>query len=207
MSSEIIILSSARRFSPRSSSRPWSTSNSQGPAIVHIRRKRVTHFSVTPELSIIDRRTASAPLRDIVLARNQASPERATETRMASGVFGCWRFSRNERICGGRRDTIIFNEIGAPRTRDGTLNPSRTKRQYVWAKTGGLCWCCGAQLSRREEADTEVKKRLVFTADRPPPSSSPWRARSREQSACVQILQFRTRVHGASNNFGNGYRN
>jgi len=42
---------------------------------------------------------------------------------------------------------------------------ARIKRQYVWEKTGGLCWYCGARLYYREEADTEVKKPLVFTAD------------------------------------------
>ncbi len=79
---------------------------------------------------------------------------------------------------------IIFNEIGAPGTRDGTLNPPRTKRQYVWAKTGGLCWYCGAQLYRREEADTEVQKRLVFTADHLHPRAHGGRGRANKVPAC-----------------------
>src|SRR6266849_5639724 len=42
------------------------------------------------------------------------------------------------------------------------VNTPRIKWQYAWEKTGGLCWYCGARLYYREEADTKVKKRLVF---------------------------------------------
>ena len=45
------------------------------------------------------------------------------------------------------------------------LSVRRIKRQYVWAKSGGLCWYCGAQLYSRAEADTEIKKEFIFTAD------------------------------------------
>src|SRR5216683_6831854 len=70
------------------------------------------------------------------------------------------------------------------RARAGTLNPPRIKRQYVWAKTGGLCWYCGAQLYRREEADTEVQKRLVFTADHLHPRAHGGRGRANKVPAC-----------------------
>ena len=45
------------------------------------------------------------------------------------------------------------------------MDTPRTKRQYVWEKTGGFCWYCGARLYLREDADTELKKRLAFTVD------------------------------------------
>jgi 5-methylcytosine-specific restriction endonuclease McrA len=64
------------------------------------------------------------------------------------------------------------------------LNRPRIKRQYVWAKTGGLCWYCGAQLYCREEADTEVKKRLIFTADHLHPRKYGGRGRANKVPAC-----------------------
>ena len=60
----------------------------------------------------------------------------------------------------------------------------RIKRQYVWEKTGGLCWYCGARLYYREEADTEVKKRLVFTADHLHPRAHGGRGRANKVPAC-----------------------
>jgi hypothetical protein len=46
------------------------------------------------------------------------------------------------------------------------VNTPRIKAANMfWEKTGGLCWCCGARLYYREQADTEIKKRLTFTAD------------------------------------------
>ena len=71
-----------------------------------------------------------------------------------------------------------------PRPRSGTLSPGRIRRQYVWAKTGGLCWYCGVQLYRREEADTEVRKRLVFTADHVHPRAHGGRGRENKVPAC-----------------------
>jgi hypothetical protein len=81
-------LSSARRFSPRSSSRPWSTSNSQGPAIVHIRRTRVTHFSVTPELSIIDRAHCFGAAEGHSACSKPSQPR--ARDRHQNGVGGFW---------------------------------------------------------------------------------------------------------------------
>jgi 5-methylcytosine-specific restriction endonuclease McrA len=68
--------------------------------------------------------------------------------------------------------------------RPGRLSPSRIKRQYVWAKTGGLCWYCGVQLYRRDEADTEVTKRLVFTADHLQARAHGGRGRANKVPAC-----------------------
>lgn len=64
------------------------------------------------------------------------------------------------------------------------MNLPRIKRQYVWAKSGGLCWYCGAQLYSREEADTEVKKRLIFTADHLHPRKYGGRGRANKVPAC-----------------------
>src|SRR5713101_7112037 len=64
------------------------------------------------------------------------------------------------------------------------VNMPRVKRQYVWQKTGGLCWYCGARLYYREEADTEVKKRLVFTADHLHPRAHGGRGRANKVPAC-----------------------
>jgi 5-methylcytosine-specific restriction endonuclease McrA len=64
------------------------------------------------------------------------------------------------------------------------VNTPRIKRQYVWEKTGGLCWYCGARLYYREEADTEVKRRLVFTADHLHPRAHSGRGRANKVPAC-----------------------
>jgi len=68
------------------------------------------------------------------------------------------------------------------------VDTPRIKRQYVWEKTGGFCWYCGARLYLREDADDELKKRLVFTVDHMHPR-----------------VHGGTRAGGASNNFGNGF--
>jgi hypothetical protein len=60
----------------------------------------------------------------------------------------------------------------------------RIKRQYVWAKSGGLCWYCGAQLYSRAEADTEVKKEFIFTADHLHPRKYGGRGRANKVPAC-----------------------
>jgi 5-methylcytosine-specific restriction endonuclease McrA len=84
------------------------------------------------------------------------------------------------------------------------LNSQRIKRQYVWAKTGGRCWYCGARLYRREQADTELKKRLVFTADHLHPRFHGGRGRANKVPACKycnshkssrSVEQFRLWVH------------
>ena len=64
------------------------------------------------------------------------------------------------------------------------MNTPRIKRLYVWEKTGGLCWYCGARLYYREEADTKVKRRLVFTADHLHPRVHGGRGRANKVPAC-----------------------
>ena len=64
------------------------------------------------------------------------------------------------------------------------MNTPRIKWQYAWEKTGGLCWYCGARLYYREEADTKVKKRLVFTADHLHPRAHGGRGRANKVPAC-----------------------
>ena len=66
----------------------------------------------------------------------------------------------------------------------GSLSVRRIKRQYVWAKSGGLCWYCGAQLYSRAEADTEVKKDFIFTADHLHPRKYGGRGRANKVPAC-----------------------
>ena len=83
------------------------------------------------------------------------------------------------------------------------VDTPRTKRQYVWEKTGGFCWYCGARLYLREDADDELKKRLVFTVDHLHPrvhGAAVVRIKCRRVSTVT-----RTRAGGASNNFGNGF--
>src|SRR5215471_6496069 len=64
------------------------------------------------------------------------------------------------------------------------MSVRRIKRQYVWAKSGGLCWYCGAQLYSRAEADTEVKKEFIFTADHLHPRKYGGRGRANKVPAC-----------------------
>jgi hypothetical protein len=66
----------------------------------------------------------------------------------------------------------------------GSLSVRRIKRQYVWAKSGGICWYCGAQLYSRAEADTEVKKKFIFTADHLHPRKYGGRGRANKVPAC-----------------------
>jgi len=70
-----------------------------------------------------------------------------------------------------------------------TLNLQKLRRKYLWVKSGGLCWYCGAQLYSPEEANTEAKK-TTYLHCRPRSCSITWRARPDEQSAWVQVLQF-----------------
>src|SRR5260370_18307822 len=63
------------------------------------------------------------------------------------------------------------------------VNTPRIKWQYVWEKTGGLCWYCGARLYYRGEADTKDKKRLVFTAHHLHPRAHGGRGRANKAPA------------------------
>jgi 5-methylcytosine-specific restriction endonuclease McrA len=84
------------------------------------------------------------------------------------------------------------------------VNTPRIKRQYVWEKSGGRCWYCGARLHSRDEADAEFKKRLVFTADHLHPRAHGGRGRANKVPACKycnshkgsrSVEQFRQWVH------------
>lgn len=100
------------------------------------------------------------------------------------------------------------------------LKSGRIKRQYVWAKTGGFCWYCGARLYLREDADTELKKRLMFTVDHLHPRVHGGRGRANKVPACKycnshkswrSVEQFRewvrTRLSGqAKNTVPRGWR-
>jgi hypothetical protein len=83
------------------------------------------------------------------------------------------------------------------------VDTPRTKRQYVWEKTGGFCWYCGARLYLREDVDDELKKRLVFTVDHLHPRVHGGRGRANKVPACKYCNA--QRAGGASNNFGNGF--
>jgi hypothetical protein len=82
------------------------------------------------------------------------------------------------------------------------LSVKRIKRQYVWAKSSGLCWYCGAQLYSHAEADTAVKNEFIFTADHVHPRKYGGRGRANKVPACKYCNS--TRVHGVSKNFGSG---
>jgi HNH endonuclease len=64
------------------------------------------------------------------------------------------------------------------------LNSPKIKRKYVWTKSGGLCWYCGAQLYCPGEADSEFKKQFVFTTDHVHPRSHGGRGRANKVPAC-----------------------
>ena len=51
-------------------------------------------------------------------------------------------------------------------------------------KTGGFCWYCGARLYLREDADDELKRRLVFTVDHLHPRVHGGRGRANKVPAC-----------------------
>ena len=64
------------------------------------------------------------------------------------------------------------------------LNSPKIKRKYVWTKSGGLCWYCGAQLYCPGGADSEFKKQFVFTTDHVHPRSNGGRGRANKVPAC-----------------------
>jgi hypothetical protein len=100
------------------------------------------------------------------------------------------------------------------------MKSGRIKRQYVWAKTGGLCWYCGARLCLGEDADTELKKGLMFTVDHLHPRVHGGRGRANKVPVCKycnshkswrSVEQFRewvrTRLSGqAKNTVPRGWR-
>jgi HNH endonuclease len=68
---------------------------------------------------------------------------------------------------------------------DGSkMQPRKIRRRYVWAKTGGLCWYCGARLHRREQAATDLDKSLEFTVDHLRPRVYGGRGRDNKVPAC-----------------------
>src|SRR5262249_9688472 len=64
------------------------------------------------------------------------------------------------------------------------MNPRKIKREYVWSKSTGRCWYCGTQLYHSEQADTEDKRRCIFTADHFHPRSRGGRGRANKVPAC-----------------------
>src|SRR5438445_98643 len=72
------------------------------------------------------------------------------------------------------------------------VDTPRTKRQYVWEKTGGFCWYCGARLYLRKDADTELKKRLAFTVDHLHPRVHGGRGRANKVPACKYCNSHRS---------------
>ena len=72
----------------------------------------------------------------------------------------------------------------APLIRLKYVSSLKIKRKYVWTKSGGLCWYCGAQLYCPGEADTEYKKQFVFTTDHVHPRSNGGRGRANKVPAC-----------------------
>ena len=94
------------------------------------------------------------------------------------------RKSLRRRVLPGRR-SLRYNAHEPMGVRRGCqVDTPRTKRQYVWEKTGGFCWYCGARLYLREDADDELKKRLVFTVDHLHPRVHGGRGRANKVPAC-----------------------
>jgi hypothetical protein len=70
-------------------------------------------------------------------------------------------------------------------------------------KDCGFCWYCGARLYLREDADDELKERLVFTVDHLHPRVHGGRGRANKVPACKYCNSHKS--WRASNNFGNGF--
>ena len=84
---------------------------------------------------------------------------------------------------------LLFYFSPIPSTETGqlqelTLNSPKLRRQYLWMKSGARCWYCGARLYSPGEANTEVKKQLIFTADHVYPRSRGGRGRANKVPAC-----------------------
>jgi HNH endonuclease len=74
--------------------------------------------------------------------------------------------------------------LAASHAMELTLNLPKLRRKYLWVKSGGLCWYCGVRLYSPEEANTEAKKQLIFTADHVHPRSRGGRGRTNKVPAC-----------------------
>jgi 5-methylcytosine-specific restriction endonuclease McrA len=65
-----------------------------------------------------------------------------------------------------------------------TLTSPKLRRKYLWMKSGGRCWYCGARLYNPGEANTETKKQLILTADHVHPRSRGGHGRANKVPAC-----------------------
>ena len=65
-----------------------------------------------------------------------------------------------------------------------TLTSPKLKRKYLWMKTGGRRWYCGAQLCSSGDANTEAKKHIILTADHIHPRSLGGHGRTNKVPAC-----------------------
>jgi 5-methylcytosine-specific restriction endonuclease McrA len=65
-----------------------------------------------------------------------------------------------------------------------TLDSPKLKRKYLWMKSGGRCWYCGTRLYSPAEANTEIRKQLILTADHVHPRSRGGHGRANKVPAC-----------------------
>jgi hypothetical protein len=83
------------------------------------------------------------------------------------------------------------------------VDTPRTKRQYVWEKTGGFCWYCGhgytygRTLTTSSKSGSCLRSTICTLACM---AAAAVRTKCRRASTVT-----RTRARGASNNFGNGF--
>ena len=102
-------------------------------------------------------------------------------TACRANCAGRWSMSSSDSAVGWRSVTLkALGWHGIERT----LNSPKIKRKYVWTKSGGLCWYCGAQLYCQDEVDTECKRQFVFTTDHVHPRSNGGRGRANKVPAC-----------------------
>src|SRR5271156_21593 len=65
-----------------------------------------------------------------------------------------------------------------------TLDSPKLRRKYLWIKSGGRGWDCGAQLYHPGEADTATKRQLILTADHVHPRSRGGHGQANKVPAC-----------------------
>ena len=94
---------------------------------------------------------------------------------------GRWSMSSSDSTADWR--SVALKALGR-HSIERPLNSPNIKRKYVWTKSGGLCWYCGAQLYCPGEADSEFKKQFVFTTDHVHPRSHGGRGRENKVPAC-----------------------